>query len=318
MTYQADALADRRRLRRKISFWRAITFMIALVAVIAAYALTQSDRSIIPSDHIARVEIEGVIGDNREQRQLLRSIKENERVKGLIISINSPGGTTAGAEALYLSIRDVAEEKPVVATLGTLAASGGYIAAIGADHIIARGNTLAGSIGVIFQWPDATELLDRFGLEFNQIKSSSIKAEPTPFTETPEEARLMIAATVRDSYQWFIDLVTERRDLNEEQAEEVGDARILTGRAAIEAKLVDAIGGEDEAKAWLVERESLAASIKIRTYTTEEPFSGLSGGGRILAWTAERLGFGSDVAELITPRPRLDGLISLWHPDLVD
>ncbi|MCB1490458.1 MAG: S49 family peptidase, partial [Rhodobiaceae bacterium] len=182
MSLEADALADRRRLRRKLSFWRVAAFVVALIAVLAAIGMTARDGNILPVNHIARVNIHGIITDNREQQKLLRDIADNKRAKALILDIDSPGGTTTGAEALFEAIRAVADKKPVVASLGTVAASGGYIAAIGADHIVARGNTLAGSIGVIIQWPNATELLGKVGVAVKSVKSSPIKAEPTPYT----------------------------------------------------------------------------------------------------------------------------------------
>ena len=136
MSLEADALADRRRLRRKLSFWRVAAFVVALIAVLAAIGMTARDGNILPVNHIARVNIHGIITDNREQQKLLRDIADNKRAKALILDIDSPGGTTTGAEALFEAIRAVADKKPVVASLGTVAASGGYIAAIGADHIV--------------------------------------------------------------------------------------------------------------------------------------------------------------------------------------
>jgi protease-4 len=317
MSLQADALADRRRLRRKLSFWRIAAFIIALLAILAGFGLTGEDGGLWPTDHVARVEINGIITDDREQQKLLRQIAENDHAKALLLEIDSPGGTTTGAEALFEAVREVADKKPVVATLGTIAASGGYIAAIGADHIVARGNTLAGSIGVIMQWPNAKQLLDRVGIEVRSVKSSPIKAEPTPYTDPPPEAIAVLETAIADSYDWFIGLVRERRDLLPEEARRVGDARILTGRDALEAKLVDAIGGADVARAWLESEHAISSDLELKTYEPRDPLD-RGGGGAALVRFLSRL-TGVDLGAVIIPGgTALDGLVSVWHPEIAN
>lgn len=314
MSLEADALADRRRLRRKLSFWRIAAFVVAAVAIVVAIGLADQDSSIIPTNHVARVDIDGIITDDRAQQEMLRRIAENDRAKALILAIDSPGGTTTGAEALFEAIRDVAEEKPVVATLGTIAASGGYIAAIGADHIVARGNTLAGSIGVVMQWPNATELLDSVGVDVKSVKSSPIKAEPTPFSETPPEAIAVLEDVVSDSYDWFIDLVTERRGLTRAQANVVGDARVFTGRRAVEAGLADAIGGEAIARAWLEDNHGISVDMELRSYHPRDALERYTGTEGLLRGLARLFG-ASRLAGLFPDGVALDGLVSVWHPD---
>ncbi len=314
MSLEADALADRRRLRRKLSFWRIAAFVVAAVAIVVAIGIADQDSSFIPTNHVARVDINGIITDDRAQQEMLRRIAENDRAKALILSIDSPGGTTTGAEALFEAIRDVAEEKPVVATLGTIAASGGYIAAIGADHIVARGNTLAGSIGVVMQWPNATELLDSVGVDVRSVKSSPIKAEPTPFSETPPEAIAVLEDVVSDSYNWFIELVTERRGLTRAQANAVGDARVFTGRRAVDAGLADAIGGEAVARAWLEDNHGISAEVEIRSYYPRDALERYAGSEGLLRGLARLVG-ASRLAGLFPDGVALDGLVSVWHPD---
>lgn len=313
MSLQADALADRRRLRRKLSFWRIAAFLAILGAIVVGFSLATGGDDIFPTDHVARVEITGVISDNRQQREMLEEIADNDRAKALLLEIDSPGGTTTGAEGLYEAIRKVADKKPVVATLGTIAASGGYIAAIGADHIVARGNTLAGSIGVIMQWPNATELLDRAGIDVHTVRSSPIKAEPTPYTETPPEAIAVLETAVADSYDWFIGLVRERRNLTPQEARLVGDARVMTGRDALKAKLVDALGGEDVARAWLDTEHGISPDLKLKSYKPADPLDPWGGSvlARLVTWLT-----GIDIVAAVLPAgTTLDGLVSVWHPD---
>ena len=165
MPLDAQEVVDRRRLTRRLSRWRlaALALVILLVLVVAGFVARNSFGA-FGGEQIARVQITGLITGDRKTLDLINRIEKNDNIRALILSIDSPGGTTAGSEELFNAVRKVAAKKPVVADLGTLAASGGYIAAISADHIVARRNTLTGSIGVIFQWANVTRLLDNYTL----------------------------------------------------------------------------------------------------------------------------------------------------------
>ena len=125
----------------------------------------------------------------------------------MLVSIDSPGGTTTGAERLYDAIRRLSVKKPTVAVVGTLAASGGYIAALGADEIVAQGNSLVGSIGVLVEYPNFAKLLDKIGVKVENVKSAPLKASPNGFEPTTPEARAALASIVDDSFVWFKELV---------------------------------------------------------------------------------------------------------------
>ena len=311
MTLDADMLVDRRRMRRKVTFWRvvAVVLVLGLIGLAASYFSDEAGFGRGP--HVARVAINGFIDDDRKQQDMLRKIAKDGQVKALILAINSPGGTTTGAEALYEAIREVADEKPVVATLGTVAASGGYIAAIAADHIVARGNSITGSIGVIFQWAKARDLLDKVGVQFEEVKSSPLKAEPDPFTDTPAEARAVMEAMIKDSYDWFVGLVGERRKLPDYEARRLGDGRVYTGRQALEARLVDAIGGEETARDWLEREHDISRDLKVQDWQPAQELSALS-----LVKSAARIsGLGGLLNRLVAfaPRGSADGLLSVWH-----
>jgi protease IV len=321
MSLDTDGLIDRRRLRRKLTFWRVLTFVVLVGVVLFATLRFAGDFNLLPSDEIARVTIEGFISDDREQQALLEKIAEEDQVKALILNINSPGGTTTGSEALFEALRKVAEVKPVVAVMGTIATSGGYIAALGADHIIARGNTITGSIGVIFQWTRVRELLDNLGIEFEEVKSSILKAEPSPFTETPPEALAIMEAMVADSYDWFVALVAERRELSPERARFLGDGRVYTGRQALDADLVDGIGGEDIALKWLQDTRDISEDLDIVDWEVAEEldYGLLSIGARLFGALANN-GVGNALNGFLqqtgNSAGRLDGLVSVWHaPD---
>ena len=203
------------------------------------------------SGSIARVNIEGLIRSDQERVEALERLEKSSHA-AVIIHINSPGGTTAGSEQLYDSLVRLKAKKPVVVVVEGLAASGGYIAAIAADQIIARQSSLVGSIGVLFQFPNFTELLKTVGVKVEEVKSSPLKAAPNGFEPTSPEARAALDALVKDSYAWFRGLVKERRGMDDALLEKVADGRVFTGRQAVELKLVDQLGDEKAAVAWLV------------------------------------------------------------------
>jgi protease-4 len=214
MVSEAEIIVERRRFRRRLLFWR-VAAAVLLVAALLAFAGGLGGFADIAKqrEHIARVKIDGLITGDQSTLDLLKEIADSKAAKGLIIRIDSPGGTTAGSEALYEAIRTIAKDKPVAAVMDTVAASGGYITAIAADHIVARGNTITGSIGVIFQWAEFSQLLSTLGVKMEEIKSGELKAEPSPFKPLTEKAREVSQAMVQDSFAWFTGLVAERARL---------------------------------------------------------------------------------------------------------
>ncbi len=233
---------------RYITFWRVVA---VLALALAAYSILRSDVAARGGPYVARHEILGVIKDDPARDRMFAELAEDEDAKALVLRINSPGGTTAGSEALFESLRLVAERKPVVAVMGEAAASGGYIAAIAADHIVARGNTITGSIGVIAQFPQVDGLLDKIGVQMREVKSSPLKAAPSPFGPPDPRALEVEREMVEDSYQWFRRIVGGRRNLGGNRLDAVADGRVFTGRQALAAGLIDEIGGERAALDWL-------------------------------------------------------------------
>ena len=165
MATRADDIIDRRRLRRKLTFWRIAALLIVAAALAAAaWSFWGDGTRGIAANHVARIKIEGTITENEELLERLERARKAATVKGVILSIDSPGGTTAGGEAIFEAVRKLAAEKPVVAQVGTLAASAGYMIASATDQIVARQSSIVGSIGVLFQFPDVTGLMDKIGV----------------------------------------------------------------------------------------------------------------------------------------------------------
>jgi protease-4 len=317
MSSSSDYMVDRRRLRRKLGFWRIAAIGAALLAALVAVAkFSGLDTIEKAAPHIARLSIEGIITGDEDTIQLIKDIGDS-KASAVLLRIDSPGGTTAGAEKLYLELRKLAEKKPVVAVVGTLAASGGYIAAIGADEIVVRGNSLIGSIGVLFQFPNFAKALESLGVKVEEIKSTPLKASPNGFEPTSEAAKAAVNSLVVDSYDWFKDLVKERRHLDDAELAKVVDGRVFTGRQGLSLKLADLIGGESDAISWLETNKNIAKKLPVRDWKKKPSIervgllslasSGVRAAGFIqLAAFIDQFGGQSESASL-------DGLLAIWQ-----
>jgi protease-4 len=313
----ADYLTDRRQLSRKLSFWRIGAFAALIVAAFAVgWRTIGGNAASRYQAHVARVTISGVITGETATLRMLDDLAKSE-AQAVILSIESPGGTTTGAVRLYEAIRRVADKKPTVAVVRGMAASGAYIAALGADRIFAQGNSLVGSIGVLFQFPNVGKLLDGIGVKLEEVKSSPLKASPNGFEPTSPEARAALAALVSDSYEWFRDLVRQRRSMNEAQLGVVADGRVFTGRQSLTLKLIDAIGGEREAIAWLESERGLRKELPVRDWRPSRQTAGLGLLGASAA-IVESAGLPtlSNLLRKIedeSDRQSLDGLLAIWQ-----
>jgi protease-4 len=208
----------------------------------------------------------------------------------------------------------------MVVVVDGLAASGAYIAALSSDHIIAHDTSLVGSIGVLFQFPNFVEALKTLGIKMESIKSSPLKAAPNGFEPTSPEARAAVEAVVLDSYAWFKGLVKDRRRMNVAQLAAVDDGRVFTGRQGVGLKLVDGLGNEKTALAWLAKEKKVPANTPVRDVSLRPRFGELSF-LHVAAWTFQAVGLSAlasrvegwgavQAVEILN----LDGLLALWHP----
>jgi len=316
MTMDADQIVDRRRLRRKLTFWRVAAFVLLALAIVGALLYAAGDSLTTPQ--IARVSVSGFIAEDRDQLKMLDRLAHADAVKAVLVSIDSTGGSTAGGESLYEALRRLAAKKPVVATIGTVGASAAYMTAIATDHIVARRTSITGSIGVIFEYPEVSQLLKTLGVNMEEIKSAPLKAEPSPFHPASDEAKAVIAGMITDSYNWFVDIVADRRKLARADALRLADGRVYTGRQALDQKLIDEIGGEEEAIAWLGTK-GVDVKLPVRDWKPERPGQGFFSADAVGLWIARQLGFGplllkGAVLDRVLPeRLKLDGLMSVWQ-----
>lgn len=323
MPLDADTIVDRRRLRRKLTFWRVLTVVLVAAGVIGG-TLAYSDRGSgllsRPGAYIARIKIQGLIRNDSDRVAALDRLAKSSQARAVVVHIDSPGGTTAGSEQLHDALRKVAEAKPLVVVVDGLAASGGYMAAMSGDHIVAQSSSLVGSIGVIFQYPNVADLLKTIGVKVEEVKSSPLKAAPNGFEPTSPEARAALESIVRDSYAWFKEMVSDRRKLTGVALDQVSDGRVFTGRQAVELKLVDELGDEQTGISWLAKERKIDAKTPVRDYKLNDRLGDLSfihlaaailqaAGLQSVAQRFLEAGTAQTIEAM-----NLDGLLALWRP----
>jgi len=322
MSLDSDVIVDRRRIRRKLTFWRVAAAVVALGAVVTVglIAMPGGRISLTSSGSIARINIEGLIRSDQQRVEALERLEKSSNV-AVIVHINSPGGTTAGSEQLYDALVRLKAKKPVVVVVEGLAASGGYITAIAADYIVARQSSLVGSIGVLFQFPNFSELMKTVGVKVEEVKSSPLKAAPNGFEPTSPEARAALDSLVKDSYAWFRGLVKERRGMDDALLEKVADGRVFTGRQAVELKLIDQLGDEKTAIAWLVAEKKIKSDLPVRDFKLDPRFGDLTFLRTAASITFDALGLGAIARQIeragvvgAVDQLSLDGMLALWRP----
>jgi protease IV len=304
MAINADTLLDRLYLKSQITKWRMLALMFAIMTMII---VTERDnpRSPIENDYIARFTIDGIVGDDQKVYDLISDLGENNKAKAVIIWLDTPGGSAVGGEEIFLKLRALAEKKPVVAVMRSISASAGYMIALGTDQIFAREGTITGSIGVIVEAAEVSELADKLGIKPIIIRSAPLKGSPSPYEKATPESMRVLQAIIDDFYGRFVDMVAQRRKLPREKVVELADGRVYSGKSALENKLIDGIGGEEEALNWLVTEKKIKQGLEIKDIEI-----------------SEEKGFLTQISNSIagkffqTRSVGLDGLVAIWHPQL--
>tara|TARA_A100001011_G_scaffold168086_1_gene176861 strand:+ start:4542 stop:5444 length:903 start_codon:yes stop_codon:yes gene_type:complete len=295
-----EEFLERRKLKRKLIFWRitGIIFFTILVLLL----LTRND-GFVNKDYIAELAVVNIIINDQNRNKALSDLVEDKYAKALIVYINSPGGTVVGGESLYSNLRDISKKKPIVAVVGDLATSAGYMAAIASDQIYARESSVTGSIGVILQTANITGLLEKVGIKAKAIKSSELKAQPNPLEPLSEGANKVVEDLVKDMHRMFVDMVVDRRKLTKENALRLSDGRVYTGRQALKNGLIDGIGGKKEALNWLKENKSINIKLPLKQIENRNQDTFIK---NLFRGFSQKINFYDGL--------RLDGLISLWQP----
>ena len=284
MSLSSDNFTALVHLRDQARKWKNIAFIIAIIAtaLISEMFFSSKDEEISAvdggKDYIANINIEGIILNDEYRDKILNKIAEQENIKAVIVNINSPGGGIVGSEILYENLQKISKNKPIVVVMGALAASGGYMASIASDYIIAHNGTLTGSVGVIIQASEVTELANKLGVNFLVYKSAKLKGVPSPFEKTDPQIDRVINESIQDSNEFFINLVLERRKdkINQKEISIIKDGRFFTGRQALEVGLIDEIGGKDQAINYLSKIHKIdIKNLKVKDVPIEKTDNGL-------------------------------------------
>ena len=266
MSIEIELYEEQRRKMRRSSFFKgSITTLIIISFITLVW-----NRDFISSPHIAMYEVFGEIHDDQARETLLKKIAINEDVFGLIVKINSPGGTVVGAESLYDSLKKISDKKPVVVVIGEVGASAAYLAALAGDQLFARGNSLVGSIGVIVQYPDLSKLGELLGVSMQVVKSGEVKGGTNFFEPMSKNVIKNQELLVNDSFHWFKNLVSEKRKLVGEELDKVSQGQLFTGRMALDLGLIDAIGSSDDAILYFQNHGEQFKDLSIKDWTLDK------------------------------------------------
>lgn len=224
--------------------------ILGLLSIFALFFFTLNSfkKPVLPNaNRIGVIEVKGILDGSEDYLKYLRQFQKDDSIKAVIVRVDCPGGAVGASQELYSELKSLNKSKPVIASLGNLAASGGYYTAVGAREIVSNPGTITGSIGVIMKLPNVGAMLEKLGIKLDVIKSGALK-DLGPMTRdlTPEE-KAVIESVMHDIHRQFITAVAESRKLPLEQVESIADGRIFSGRQALELKLIDRIGNFNEA-----------------------------------------------------------------------
>lgn len=309
VTNRADFAIDRIELKRKLSQWRTLAVLalvFSAIIFIESHLNVGGKGSSLASPYIGRVTVLDFVHDDPEFIDMLDEVKDNDKIKAVIVTIDTPGGSAVGGEEIYRKLREIAGKKPVVAVMRSMATSAGYMIAIASDHVIARQGTITGSIGVLIETAEVTELAAKLGITPITIKSTPLKGSPGLLEKASPEAIASLQVLIDDFYQTFVGMVAERRKLTTQKAYELADGRVYSGNMALKNGLIDELGGEEQALNWLSVNKKINKNLEVRDVEPESKNKDIL---QKLTETVSRKFLGSSTSSL-------DGLLAIWHPSL--
>lgn len=316
MSLESDLVVDRLRLKRRLALWRVL----ALLAFVLALLVASGPRFVASGGpHLARLKVDGLITNDQGRLDLVEAARKDPLVVGMILSIDSPGGSVAGGEALHDEIMRFAAQKPVVTVMQGVAASAGYMIAVPTARIFASNATLTGSIGVILQSPDLSGLLGKVGVAVDELVSGPLKGQPSVVKPLSPEGRTMLQGVVMDLYGQFVDMVASGRHMDRNRVESLADGRPYTGHQAIGLGLIDQIGTERDARLWLARVRHISAAVPARDLKPAKQgpwwrrqMSGVLGG--LALAELERLVTLTSAKTFMPQGLVLDEPLALWQP----
>lgn len=283
--------------KKKIKYLRGLLFL-SLIILLLFFLTKFTSKS---NAFLARVEVHDVILDNKNLLNKIELLKSEEELKGIIVSINSPGGTIVASQELYKAFKSIGKKIPIVVSMKDVAASGGYMVSLASNKIYCYEGTLTGSIGVILQSANIENLLSKLGIQPVIYKSGSLKAVPNPLEKVSNFGDSNIKTIIQNMFDQFLGLVSEERKLSSQTKELISDGRVFTGLQAKEINLVDEIGTESDAIEWLKEFTNSPKDIKIIDMNKENKISSYFNISFLKNFFKENLIF-------------TNGIFALWYP----
>ncbi len=302
MSPEVDLLLDRQRLKRRLVFWR-VASVVLLAAAILGWLGSGRMALFGPGARVAVLKLDGIVTDDPARDAAVEKLATTPEVKALIVSIDSPGGSVAGGEALHDAIAEVAAKKPVVAVMGPLGASAAYMIAVATNRIYAREGTLTGSIGVLLETGEVSGLLARLGITAETIVSGPLKDQPSLTAPMSPQGRQVLQGIVDNLFGQFVGMVAAGRHMSVASVKALADGRAYTGQQALKLGLVDAIGGMAAARTWLARTHGVPESL---------PAVPLEGSG--LSWHGFGASFGGLLKVFLSQEVNLDGAWAIWQP----
>ena len=242
--------------KKKVSLFLGVAFIISILVLLSESKFTQKET-------IAKINLEGIISDKNDFIDSVENINKNENIKGLLVVVNSPGGTFVSSKEVYDALEKISKKIPTSVYMREIATSGAYLASLGVDKIFANNGTITGSIGVILQTAELTSLLEKLGIQPIVIKSGQFKAVPNPLENVDEENLSYMKKIIDRLPKEFIELVEKKRNLGVEAKNKISDGRIFTSKQAKALNLIDYVGNESDAIEWIKSEGNLSDEVNI-------------------------------------------------------
>lgn len=237
--------------------------MFFLFAAVMIAAMGEDGLGSVGGDRIGVIEITGPIMESKKTVADLRKFERDENIKGIVVRVNSPGGAVAPSQEIFHAVKRAKKKKPLAVSMGSTAASGGYYIAIGSDKIFANQGTVTGSIGVITQLFNVSELVEKVDLKVHTVKTGPYKDSGSPFREFDLKDEVYFRQLIQDIYDQFVEDVAAEREMELDKVKEYADGRVFTGRQAKELDLVDEIGTMHDAVKWVADEAKVEGEPKL-------------------------------------------------------
>jgi protease-4 len=269
MAITSDNFIERALLRKKLSYWRIFS---VIAIILFLLSLVEKNVHITKENYIARISFNDVIEDDHKLYKLLDDVAKDKAIKAVILEMDTPGGVAVAGETIFNKIMAIKKQKPVVVSMRGVCASAGYMIALAADRIFAMNGTITGSIGVILQAAEFSKLADKIGVTPITIKSGELKGNPSIAEPITDKSREVLQQMVDEFHLSFVKMVAENRHIDEDKVKIIADGRVYSSNKALELKLIDEIGDEENAIKWLQENKDISADLEVKDAKIKKDF----------------------------------------------